>query len=61
MIFTSLGSNLGARPRGNVSRHHAENQVDDTYAWRVRKVVDLPWLSKKLVTEEKGEEREKLT
>lgn len=41
-IFTSLGSNLGATHKKQVSRQ-SDGQGDDTYAWRVRKVVNRPW------------------
>jgi hypothetical protein len=40
MTFTSLGSNLGAVEQ-YVSRRADAAQEDDTYAWRVRKVVGL--------------------
>lgn len=39
MIFTSLGSNLGAEHR-RISQAEA-TQEDDTYAWLERKVVCL--------------------
>lgn len=61
MILTSLGSNLGADHKGMLVRSHiAICQVDDTYAWLVRKVVNRPWLSKKVVTEEKKERSKKI-
>lgn len=61
MILTSLGSNLGADHKGLLVRsHNAICQVDDTYAWLVRKVVNRPWLSKKVVTEEKKERSKKI-
>ncbi len=41
MTFTSLGSNFGAGCENLVSRHVDDTQEDDTYAWRVRKVVSL--------------------
>jgi len=40
MIFTSLGSSLGAEGY-HISRLADAAQEDDTYAWRVRKVVGL--------------------
>jgi hypothetical protein len=40
MTFTSLGSILGAAEE-HVSRLADAAQEDDTYAWRVRKVVCL--------------------
>ncbi len=41
MTFTSLGSNFGATFCTNISRQADDTQEDDTYAWRVRKVVCL--------------------
>ena len=38
-----MGSNLGATQKFNVSRQPFSFQEDDTYAWRVRKVVYRPW------------------
>ena len=43
MIFSSLGSNFGAATHEKVSRRADDSQEDDTYAWRVRKVVGLSW------------------
>lgn len=56
MIFTSLGSNLGADHERYVSRHCRVDQGDDTHAWRVREVVDLPWVVERV----DGERRKKL-
>jgi hypothetical protein len=41
MTFTSLGSNFGAALYTDISRQADDAQEDDTYAWRVRKVVCL--------------------
>jgi hypothetical protein len=41
MTFTSLGSNFGAECEDSVSRQVDDTREDDTYAWRVRKVVSL--------------------
>ena len=41
MTFTSLGSNFGATLCTRISRQADDTQEDDTYAWRVRKVVCL--------------------